>query len=597
MTYSSSSVRHAVFATLVALATAASGVALASGVANAAPPQTRHVAKSGHDAANTCLNPADPCATIQHAVDVADPGDTVSVAGGTFHESVRIGKSLTLHGAGATGAGRTTIDGNSQASGPSIWINGFQSDVAPVVTIEDVDVSGNTNDDGIRAELATVTVTASAVSDNDGNGIGQRDGTLHVDHSTVSGNDIGGVVLEREETGATADIETTTLDHNVGGGLVVDGRGNTATLRASTVSGTVPFNGQEGEPYGGGVLVLQGAAQIANSTIFGNTGQGVLSQIGQVRVNNSTIAGTRPLTAGTSSLPAAGVAVDDRPLPAAATRSKVRFAVLRNADGATQLRRAALAPALPVTTLTGTIVADNTSLPDCTGDVVDAGYNLAGDTSCSFSATGSIQSGTAKLGPLADNGGPTLTLLPAKGSQAIDAIPLGKANCAASAADQRGAHRPKPNGGRCDIGAVEVEQTAVVISPNSLPKGTVGKKYHETIAATGGLGAPYVWAFESGHLPPGLSFGTHGVISGTPTEAGRFTFTVSVDDPTLKTYTIVIVAPPRAPSSASATLIANTGANAKPITAVGVFTVGLGLVLLWAAALAGRYARRYRRAH
>ena len=104
-------------------------------------------------------------------------------------------------------------------------------------------------------------------------------------------------------------------------------------------------------------------------------------------------------------------------------------------------------------TVTGTIVADNTSISDCNGTVTDGGYNLDSDGSCAWTRTHSISNGHAKLGPLANNTGPTKTLLPAKRSDAIDAIPTGSANCTKTAKDQRGVSRPQ--GSRCDIGAVE----------------------------------------------------------------------------------------------------------------------------------------------
>jgi hypothetical protein len=61
-------------------------------------------------------------------------------------------------------------------------------------------------------------------------------------------------------------------------------------------------------------------------------------------------------------------------------------------------------------------------------------------------------SGDPALGPLADHGGPTFTMLPAPGSAAIDALPPQGGQCPA-AVDQRGIARPV--GAGCDIGAVE----------------------------------------------------------------------------------------------------------------------------------------------
>jgi hypothetical protein len=218
----------------------------------------------------------------------------------------------------------------------------------------------------------------------------------------------------------------------------------------------------------------------------------------------------------------------------------------------------------------------------------DLGYNLASDASCKFSVAGSKNSGAAKLGALADNGGPTLTQEPVKGSDAIDVIPSGKAGCVSGATDQRGVSRPQ--GAKCDVGAVEVDQPAVVIKPDVLPHGTVGKAYKVTVTATGGLGAPYVWSLAAGTLPKGLSFASDGVLSGTPQQAGTFKITVSVDDPTTKVYTLVIAAP------SGTGPIAATGARVVPLATVGGVAIGLGVLMLLAAGAITRRAGRHRRA-
>jgi hypothetical protein len=62
-----------------------------------------------------------------------------------------------------------------------------------------------------------------------------------------------------------------------------------------------------------------------------------------------------------------------------------------------------------------------------------------------------------RLGPLANNGGPTLTQALTPASPAIDAGSCTDASGAAVVSDQRGVARPQPAGGRCDIGAVEYE--------------------------------------------------------------------------------------------------------------------------------------------
>jgi formylglycine-generating enzyme required for sulfatase activity len=68
-------------------------------------------------------------------------------------------------------------------------------------------------------------------------------------------------------------------------------------------------------------------------------------------------------------------------------------------------------------------------------------------------------------------------------------------------------------------------ETAPKITTAVLPGGTVGTAYSQTLAATGDT--PVTWTIDSGSLPAGLSLaGITGVISGTPTAAGKSTFTV-----------------------------------------------------------------------
>ena len=70
---------------------------------------------------------------------------------------------------------------------------------------------------------------------------------------------------------------------------------------------------------------------------------------------------------------------------------------------------------------------------------------------------------------------------------------------------------------------------SLTITTTSLPDGINGTSYSATLAATGGT-LPYAWALTGGSLPTGLSLGANGVISGTPTADGIFSFTIDASD-------------------------------------------------------------------
>lgn len=67
------------------------------------------------------------------------------------------------------------------------------------------------------------------------------------------------------------------------------------------------------------------------------------------------------------------------------------------------------------------------------------------------------------------------------------------------------------------------------VTTTTLTAATVGTAYSATLAATGGAGA-LSWALSQGTLPQGLSLSTAGVLAGTPTAAGKSSFSVTVTD-------------------------------------------------------------------
>jgi len=69
----------------------------------------------------------------------------------------------------------------------------------------------------------------------------------------------------------------------------------------------------------------------------------------------------------------------------------------------------------------------------------------------------------------------------------------------------------------------------ITVSPATLPDGTVGVPYSQTITATGGQ-APRTFAVTAGTLPTGLTLAGAGTLSGTPSVMSASGFTVTVTD-------------------------------------------------------------------
>jgi len=98
-----------------------------------------------------------------------------------------------------------------------------------------------------------------------------------------------------------------------------------------------------------------------------------------------------------------------------------------------------------------------------------------------------------------------------------------------------------------EVRYLTVQAAPLSITTASLPGGTVGVAYLATLTASGGTPA-YTWSIASGSLPSGLSLANTGVISGTPTAAGTFIFTVRVTDSanpaavTTKALSIIVAA-------------------------------------------------------
>ncbi|HEX8679077.1 MAG TPA: LamG-like jellyroll fold domain-containing protein, partial [Chthoniobacterales bacterium] len=102
------------------------------------------------------------------------------------------------------------------------------------------------------------------------------------------------------------------------------------------------------------------------------------------------------------------------------------------------------------------------------------------------------------------------------------------------------------NAGKCK----PVPCPTITLSPTTLPAGTVGTAYTQTVTASGGSGT-YTYSVSSGALPPGLTLNAStGAISGTPTttNASPYSFTITATDASTtctgsRDYTVTINCP------------------------------------------------------
>ncbi|HXB31765.1 MAG TPA: MBG domain-containing protein [Puia sp.] len=77
------------------------------------------------------------------------------------------------------------------------------------------------------------------------------------------------------------------------------------------------------------------------------------------------------------------------------------------------------------------------------------------------------------------------------------------------------------------LGTIVCAQPGIGLSPGTLPDGQYGSAYApQTLKVTGGM-PPYSFSVSNGKLPPGIALSDSGVLSGTPTAAGNYSFTIT----------------------------------------------------------------------
>lgn len=368
--------------------------------------------------------------SLRQAISDALVGDVISFSTSYFNQprtialasTLVVNKSMSIIGPGAT---LLTLDANNLRRHLNV-------DAPATLNLRGMRFTrGNpgagVSGGAILVNLGTLSASEITVDSSSGNvgGCIYNNGTLNLALARLSGCQANFAAGLFNEAGKTATISDTRIENNVatgpGGGI-----GNPGTLVLERVS----LSGNQAT-IGGGINSY-GTATLSNTTVSGNTAE---------NGGGMYLGGT-----GTTSLTHATVS---------ANNAQYNGGVGAEFDAVVNLK--------------GALVAGNTrsidQAPDAGGNFTSLGYNLIGSTigttfrPSSPSLVGNIIGAPARLAPLGDNGGYSLTHAPLHNSQAIDAAGPGLT------VDGRGLARPidysnlsnASGGNGSDIGAFELQ--------------------------------------------------------------------------------------------------------------------------------------------
>jgi hypothetical protein len=279
-------------------------------------------------------------------------------------------------------------------------------------------------------------------------------GLLTLDDVTVTGGDysdicsVGGAGVQTNgnldliDAQVSGNTTTTTGSDSAcapqGGGIAMGADHTLSLVRSTVANNHAVCTSTCGNAIGGGIDIHNGIVILQNSTVSDNTTSAPGTIGGGIEA--------RSVTSVYSTIVR----------NSAATGANIDLENSETDGGPISLTSFATVIALPA----GGGV--NCKAVDGTPTLTSHGYNFDDDASCGFGSGAGDQSdaGDPGLGTLANNGGPTETLLPQDGSKLLDAVPT--AACSSDGAstispltDQRSESRPFGTG--CDIGAVEVQ--------------------------------------------------------------------------------------------------------------------------------------------
>jgi nitrous oxidase accessory protein NosD len=463
---------------------------------------TWYVAAAGDDA-NDCHSPEAPCLTIGVAIQRAARGDIIYVAEGTYREHTPgepafvINKTLSLVGTGPN-AGTVRLE-PSRTRGPVLEITGVN--VHP--TIENVTIRNGGEvpvGNGVNVGLgAGLTLNHAVIRDNAYAGIdfGNTDphATLTLNDVEITHNGWAGINFWSGDPAAILSLTDVHVTQNGGGGIMLGGLGSAViegalisqnTGSSGIVIGTPAFgaggsltirnttiDGNRFDSSASGIWVGEGStALVIDSTISGHENTAIYNE-GELILVNSTVSGN-------------GVGIqNNHSLSLIHATLAFNHALSLNDMYATRL-----------------YIQDSIVLKAAANDCIDnAGMVVirAGNNLACWSAS----DGDLRLGPLADNGGPTRTIALLPGSPAIDAAgPIVEVSADyfdVLTKDQRGEPRSAIESG--DIGAYELQ--IVSTAATGVPTARTVSSSTPTFTSVPPVSAPMFTLSQNAHIRKG----------------------------------------------------------------------------------------------
>jgi M6 family metalloprotease-like protein len=244
-----------------------------------------YVATTGSDSGNSCLNSATPCASVQHAVDVAEVSGEIRIAAGTYTPTagitwtVYLSKTVVLLGGYSTSnwdtayplTQTTTLD--AQGQGRVIYI-----------------ASGQPTLQGLRLVNGDATGLGGTWGD-DGGGIYVHNGASPTIRNCIISNNSaqrgGGLFLAQSAGIVEANLIMSNTASQYGGGVL------SLYSDASTFARNV-LRGNQSNYQGGGIYLYGTDSQLTNNIIVDNSaasnGSGIYIRNATLQLWHNTVA-------------------------------------------------------------------------------------------------------------------------------------------------------------------------------------------------------------------------------------------------------------------------------------------------------------------